>query len=157
MNNMGFVSTYPPPTAQLGATPANPTGTNNATGVMMGLALSFTPTASGKVNINVVFDCINATGPDGGKFDIRFGTGTAPINGAALTGTAIGSRPQFTEGDANGLLGVNYIEPRFPFSLTGAVSLVVGTTYWFDLSQAIVTGSTVTAENISYVIEESTS
>src|SRR5439155_1649764 len=72
------------------STPLNPTGTADTTGKMMGLAGAITPQVTGNIRIAVCGSIANNTIADGGKLQIRVGTGTAPNNGDALTGTAYG-------------------------------------------------------------------
>src|SRR5438309_1082651 len=71
------------------ATPADPTGTTDTTGKMMGLAIAVTPLVTGRLKIFVSGSAANNTINDGAAVQIRYGTGTAPVNGAALTGTAV--------------------------------------------------------------------
>src|SRR5712691_7351312 len=88
-NNIDFLPVTPV-VAQ--STPANPTGTNNTTGLMMGLAGTITPVRSGAIMIVISGDCTDDTISYGAAIQIRFGTGTAPTNGATLTGTAVGAK-----------------------------------------------------------------
>lgn len=135
--------------AQLAVTtvlPANPSGVNNATGLMAGLAVSFTPAASGRVLVVVSLNWNNGSTGSVASFQIRYGTGTAPTNGAALTGSTAGSL--ISNRSPNGT------DPQAGAASGTATGLSVGTTYWFDLSQASDGGSTTTLTNISYTIVE---
>jgi hypothetical protein len=79
---------------------------------------------------------------------IRAGTGAAPANGAALTGSAVGSAVQWVTSD--GALG-----DRIPFSLNGLLTgASVGVAYWVDVSLRSSIG-TATLQNLSVVIRES--
>lgn len=128
------------------STPADPTGTTNTTGLMMGLAGSFTPAVTGRVLITISGDVQNNTNGDGAKFQIRYGTGAAPANAAALTGTAVGGLVNMLVAAAN---------QRLPFSLNAIVTgLTVGTAYWLDIGLAAVTGGTAAAKNISISVVE---
>jgi hypothetical protein len=69
---------------------------------------------------------------------MAFGTGTAPVNGAAFTGTTFGGISQLNE--TSGAAG-SFDELEVPFSLTGVATVVAGTTYWFDLQGAISEGT----------------
>lgn len=134
------------------ATPSDPTGTTNSTGLMMGLAGVITPSKSGKIMI-IVSGNILASGIGGGsgaKTQIRYGTGTAPTNGAALTGTAIGNISQIV----NPTLAL--LAPGSGnFTCNAIVSgLTLGTTYWLDQSLARVTSGTATITNISISVVE---
>jgi hypothetical protein len=119
------------------------------TGVMMGLSGSITPSRSGTVLILISGDMSNTTSGDGGKVQIRYGTGSAPANGAALAGTAAGAQPQMTcAGILSGLVSLSGCTT--PLSTNAVVtSLSVGMTYWIDTSLAAVTGGTATIKNVS--------
>lgn len=129
------------------STPANPTGTTDTTGKMMGLAGAITPVVTGRVKMTITGDCFNATAiADGTSIQIRTGTGTAPVNGAALTGSTQGAK-------------VSYIAAttaeKSPFSLTVLVTgLTLGAAIWIDLAIAAITGGTATVENITIVAIE---
>lgn len=144
-NGSGTTSLYAP--ARYTATPSNPTGTSN-TGAftMAGLAGSITPTTNGNVYIAINGVTTNSTLADGCQTIIRYGTGAAPTNGAAFTGTSAGS--------------VQYIPiipatATIPFINIGYVTgLSVGTAYWLDLGQIAVTGGTCSLLNITVVALE---
>src|SRR6185503_7947405 len=72
--------------------PSDPSTTTSTTGVMMGLGSSttITPNTTGVIMIVVTGDIDNSAAGDGSQVQIRYGTGTPPINGAALTGTGAG-------------------------------------------------------------------
>jgi hypothetical protein len=129
------------------STPAAPTGTTNTTGLMMGLAAAITPNKSGDLLIVISGTIFNATAiADGGKVQIRYGTGTAPVNAAALTGTAVGGQPQFIASTTaeKSIFSVNAI-------VTG---LTTGVAYWVDLALAAITGGTANLSDISISIVE---
>lgn len=132
----GYLQT-PPAIGQ--ATPANPTGTNSLTGVMMGLGTTITPSKSGTMLIVVSGTIANDTANNGAQVQLRYGTGTAPANGAALTGTAIGGAPRHT---SNGT-GVS------PFTVNAVASLVTGTTYWIGLALNAITGGIASVSDLS--------
>ncbi len=105
------------------STPANPTVTNSSTFVMMGLAGSITPTNTGKVLISVTGAGTNSTSSSEFVAQIRFGTGSAPTNGAAFTGTAL----------SNSINGQG-VDPK-PFTCIGlATGLTPSTAYWIDIA-----------------------
>ena len=118
---------------------------------MMGLAGSITPTNSGKILIIISGDMSNTIKACGAKTQIRYGTGAAPANQAALTGTAVGGAVTMME--PNSTTGVTT-----PFSLSAIVTgLSTGTAYWVDVSLAIVSGTTpnaATIKNVSISIHE---
>jgi hypothetical protein len=108
-------------------TTAAPTLTTSATYVMMGLGgtASITPVLAGRIKL-VINGNIVATNGQSATAQLSYGTGTAPVNGAAVTGTQIGS--QIVQTALTGYLST-------PFSLTAVISgLTVGTAYWLDLA-----------------------
>lgn len=110
------------------AAPSNPTGTSSTTGVMMGLAGTITPAKSGTVVFNASGAITNNTITRGSQVTLYYSTGTAPTNGAALTGTSSGAIVFHDVAAAN---------LTVPFALNRVVTgLTVGTAYWFDLSLA---------------------
>jgi hypothetical protein len=126
--------------------PSNPTGTTNLTGLMMGLAGSMTPQNTGKILYIVSGEIANDTSTDGAKVQLRYGTGSAPANAAALTGTTAGNIPSFTAAANNQMA---------PFSVQAVISgLTLGTAYWLDVSLAAITGGTATIKNISLTAVE---
>lgn len=123
------------------STPSNPTGTTNTSGLMMGLAGSITPVGSGIILVNICGDMTNSTTNDGASIQLRYGTGTAPSNAGALTGTTIGN--SITATAATG--SYNY-----PFCVSVIISgLSASTAYWLDLSLAAITGGTASISNIT--------
>ena len=110
-----------------GPSPADPTATTNTTGVMMGLSGSITPIRSGTILIIISGSGDNATNSRGGTIGLRYGTGTPPVNGAALTGTLV-QTSNFQNSNAAQL---------FPFSVNDIITgLTLNTAVWFDLSLA---------------------
>ena len=124
----------------------NPSGATTA--VMMGLNKVLTPVSSGKVLVIVSGEVTNNTSGDGCKYGIRYGTGTPPVNGAAVTGTQIGTT--VTAQATGSVLNA-------PFSHHGvAVGLVPGTAYWFDISLQAVGGGggTAAAKGVNITLVE---
>jgi hypothetical protein len=120
---------------------ANPGATTSTTGVMAGLAQTITPARSGKIVIFIAGNGYNNTAADGYSCQIRYGTGTAPANGAAPVGTAIGATAQ-GHSAASGY--------RSSFCLTALVTgLTVGTAVWIDLLEAAVTGGTMQLQQVT--------
>lgn len=122
--------------ATLTATPANPASTTNTTtGVMMGLGSTchITPVYSGRLRLEIYGSLSNATIAAGTEPQLMFGTGVAPANGVATTGTALGSRPNYNPGSASA---------NTPFNLSViATGLTVGTAIWFDISLLVGAGT----------------
>ncbi|MDE1831714.1 MAG: hypothetical protein KGI02_05005 [Thaumarchaeota archaeon] len=127
-------------------TPSNPATTNSTTLVMAGLALQYTPVNSTRLKVTAQVTLSNSVAGDGGKIQISYGTGTAPSNGSALTGTQLGQVTQTVSPNANGALQAT------TFSLVTNVD--VGTPYWFDLAYAAVNGGVLSVSNITIIIEE---
>lgn len=125
-----FVAIRP---AILQSSPVNPTGTTSTAGVMMGLAGALTPRVTGRVKIVINGYMSESVGVRGVTAQIRYGTGTAPANGAALTGTTAGGSINMFQTAATQL---------FPFSCNAIVSgLTLGTAIWIDLAVARVGAS----------------
>lgn len=113
--------------ATLQANPSNPTGTASATGVMMGLGTtcSITPVYSTRVRFEIIGSLSNSSAGAGVQPKLMYGTGVAPANGAAFTGTALGQNVSFQPPSANN---------QAPFALAGlATGLTPGTALWFDV------------------------
>lgn len=102
-----------------------PGGTTSASFVQMQLAGSFTPTFSGSVIVSGHGATTNITSPVLNFIQASYGTGSAPLNNAAQTGTLIlanSIRVQPVTANA-----------PMPFAFTSLVTgLTIGTTYWFD-------------------------
>lgn len=129
---------------------ATPTGTSNTTGLMQGLGLSITTGArtSGVIQVIASGSITSNTAANGWKYQIRYGTGTAPTNGAALTGTAVGRL-------TTGSLGTGATRATMPFCIVAKISgLAASTTYWIDLSLGAVTGGTTTMTDVCVNAEE---
>lgn len=113
------------PAAVANASPANPTGTGGT--VMMGLGASCTLTPAFSTRAVVIFEFIaaNNTATGASISQVKYGTGAAPANNAASTGTSAGTPKSFQSINANA-----------PGSTTHVVlvtGLTPGTAYWFDI------------------------
>lgn len=132
----------------LTSTSAAPTGTTSATAVMMGLggSAAITTKTSTRILITACFQAANSTINDGITCDLRYGTGTAPVNGAAVTGTLVGiaqTRTSLVAADRGGM------------TLTGIVTgLTVGTAYWIDVSALAVTAGTASITGVTITAHE---
>jgi Periplasmic copper-binding protein (NosD) len=122
----------PPGAASVSFAPANPTATASASLVMMGLGTTctFTPKGSGSVMATACGFWNTATASINGTLSARFGTGTAPANAAAVTGTRWGT------GTADASINAARTQSgAVPFSFTQVITgLTAGTAYWFDLT-----------------------
>lgn len=121
-------SANPSTTVQTGV--SAPTGTTSTSGVMMGMGTTckITPSSTGRVQVRFVGSTQN-TGIRQNTMNVRFGTGTAPTNGAALTGTAVmGNSVATTIFAANSPVA---------FDVGGTIfGLSIGTAYWLDMNLA---------------------
>lgn len=127
----------------------NPSGTVSGVKVMMGLGstLTITPTFSGRIRIDIRGFTSNATLADGTRCQIYYGTGVAPSNGAALTGTATTGQDTFAISPIAG--------GQVPFSVYAEVTgLTKGTAVWVDLPLGILTGGTASEAVVTAVVEE---
>jgi hypothetical protein len=127
------------------AKPANPGNTTSTTLVMAGLGGSFTITPRKTGNVKVIMK--GSFNMDAGVANCtiggRYATGTPPINGAAVVGTAFDTDTVYT-GDQNtkrGFVIMDYI--------TG---LTAGTAYNFDI--AFATSAGADAANIINIVGE---
>lgn len=128
------------------SSPANPTGTADTTGKMMGLAGTVTPSFSGRVLIAITGMMGNGAIGDGASVQIRYGTGAAPANADALTGTTLGKLKNMVASTAAGIQGV-----ALAYVVTG---LTIGTAYWIDVGLKAVTGNTATIYDVDIVAVE---
>jgi hypothetical protein len=131
---------------------AAPAGTVSGSQVMMGCGsvCAYTPTGSGLVSVTVTTFLYNATATQSDIIGPRYGTGSAPANGAALTGTRWGCST-----DPAVRPSVVGASETLPVAFTDVLSLTPGTAYWFDLS--LLSGSTsdeVFITNVSMSIIE---
>jgi hypothetical protein len=126
-----------PNTAPAVFTPADPTGTTSTTQVMMGIGATYTPSSSGLVQAVLSCGYGSLTGQTNQKITGQYGTGSAPANGAAVTGTRWGTGEvlQWKVGGGTSAGDVNAL------SLTDILTLTPGTTYWFDVALATTTGA----------------
>jgi len=134
------------PSAQASA--ATPSGTTLVSpGTMLGLACVITPTASGKILVTIggTLQANNAIKVVAAQ--MRFGTGAAPINGAAgSAGAAIGPSSSYIDATAGSVA---------PFSLTALVTgAALGTPLWFDLAQWTAAGGSVSLLSVAAVATE---
>jgi hypothetical protein len=138
------------PAAPFASHPSAPTGTVSTTAVMMGLGSTwtFTPASSGVVLISVSGAGSTTTAVANFGVGCRYGTGTAPANGAAASGTRFGSGGDFT-------LRAVAVGPYATFTFPDVLSLTAGTAYWFDLT--LLTGNAsdqAIMQDVSVIIVE---
>jgi hypothetical protein len=104
---------------------------------MAGLAQTFTPRGSGIVSVLITGVAFTSTAAATVSIGGRYGTGAAPVNGAAATGTRFG-------GAADQAIQASATTAGDGFALADVVTgLTVGTAYWFDLTYATSAGADV--------------
>jgi hypothetical protein len=115
-----------PTYAHASSSTLGPITTASTTGAMAGLAYTITPSATGKVSALVSIKLINAGATSSNTYmELRYGTGAAPIAGAAPTGLVIGLLVSDATAAGNGMHRV----------MAGILSgLTPGTPYWFDIN-----------------------
>jgi hypothetical protein len=146
-NGTDWVSSPLPGTVTLQTAAVSPTGSASASGLMAGFGSAtwgtalLTPAKSGKVIVSINGGVRN-TSTGGSQVGIRWGTGTAPVNGAAATGTAVGGIA------TRSALGANL---AVPFTISGIITgLSVGTQIWLDA--IVVATTTGTTELVSTAV-----
>ncbi len=120
---------YPRSLAQLVTiTPGDPTAINSATNLMNGLGATWTltPQASGRVLLCVSGNLVENAATQTASLQLSYGTGAAPANAAAVTGTQVGGVLSWVTLAA---------QLTLPFSMSAIVAgLTPRTAYWFDLA-----------------------
>lgn len=128
--------------------PSNPGGTTSATPVQMGLAMSFTPKMTGKIKMTLSGYISNNTLSGVSVIQLSYGTGTAPTNGSAATGTQQGN------GLAMQITGATV--QACPFcQIWYASGLTLYTAYWIDATVEDVGGiSSASISSLNCIVEE---
>jgi hypothetical protein len=131
-----------PTSASTQSNPADPTLTTSTTGVMMGLAGAITPKTTGRVQLIVTGVLANSLSGDGAGASLRYGTGGAPANAAAPTGSLC------TGGAVTRLIAAANNQ-QVPETLACTITnLTVGTAYWFDAQLQAITAGNASLSNI---------
>ena len=134
--------TFAPVTKYGSATNYNPTGTASATYVMMGLGLTLAPEVATGAWVTADGQITNSANNGETDVVVCYGTGTAPANGAAQTGTISGQPTRYKATAANDFV---------PFSLTSLLTgLTPNTTYWIDLAVKAVGGGTARVMDLDF-------
>lgn len=128
---------------QSNSSAGNPAATTSTSGVMMGVGstCTITPTNSSRVLFFIAGVIFTNTLNDGAQMQLRYGTGAAPANGAAPTGTALSA-----SGGVNG--AVANMAVQVP-QIGVATGLTAGTAYWYDVVLVAVTGGTAQVANVN--------
>jgi hypothetical protein len=124
MPNVGF-------TGWVNATGPSATGSFQMLGYgqKSGGSWLYTPTATGQLTLNVQ-GAVNVRPVQSVSFQLMYGTGTAPVTQAALTGSVV----PFGNAQLMGA-GSMTLPDNYNFNLSGLISgLTVGTQYWFDVA-----------------------
>jgi hypothetical protein len=134
-------------------TSASPTGNVSTTEKAMGLGLvsgfTITPQVTGNVCVWIAGVALNSTAAgDGTNITGRWGTGTAPSNGATSgLGTQFGAIQHFIGSTTAGQQG---------WMVMGRVTgLALNTAVWFDVSLVAVTGGGSTVKDCQIIVFES--
>ena len=126
---------------------ASPTPGAAQTGTVMdglGGSMVITPTKSGVLLIIISGNYQNSSNSQIASIQIRYGTGTAPTIGAAVTGTAVGSSYR-----------IQSVTAITSFTIVSIVAgLTVGVPYWFDLGQTTAGTNTITFSGLAASIVE---
>lgn len=128
--------------ATLNAAPSNPTGTSSGTPVMMGLGGTCTLTPSYNTRVRISWcGLYSSSGVFNTGLRFYYGTGTAPTNGSATSGTQVG--PTWAAScPATG--------QTIPFTMSAIITgLTPSTAYWFDIA-ANAGGGTSTLSAINF-------
>ena len=152
----GCTINYVVPIIPTQETPTNPTGTvSTAAYVMMGVGtlggsstlLGFVTSdnAQGDVVLSCNLDVANSGAGDGIKLKLAYGTGAAPANGAAATGTVIGPNPTYISTAAGQLEHTSFTQRIQVGSPT------VMTAYWVDFQVEALTAGTASISNINCI------
>lgn len=122
--------------------------TTGTTATMFGLNRTLTPTVTGDVLVIVAGSAFPDTAADGGTITLYHGSGSAPTNGAALTGTAM-TTDEVTI--TNPLADV----VKVPFCVVSLVkALTLSTARWFDIALKSTSGGDITLTDVTIVLVE---
>lgn len=123
--------------------PADPTvPASTVAYAMQGLAGTITPSVDGDVLVIIAGTVVSPAGTAAGlgiSYQLSYGTGAVPVNGAAITGTQVGVVQTYT----NPAIVAAAADVHVPFSLQSIITgVVAGTPYWLDLAAiSLVTAS----------------
>lgn len=129
--------------------PASPATTVSTVPVMMGLGIGYTTVSgTGKLEVHITGMAASLTAAAMVTLSGRYGTGGAPANGVAVTGTQFPTLALTLK--ANGVGSGSF------FDLVGLLTgLTPGTTYWFDASyDTSVVADAASISNLGCTIQE---
>ncbi len=129
---------------------ASPTGTASGTAVQMGLgntsSWTITPVRGSRVLVTANGYATNNSGLAEAGIQLSFGSGTAPINGAAAAGTLMGAETLVQASQATALGA---------FSVTAVMTgLTPGTAYWIDLRVRAISAGTAAVASLGLTAVE---
>lgn len=127
------------------ATPT-PGSTFSTTELMQGTGsvCTITPVYSTRLIVTYFGDANSSVATTIQTFKLRFGTGTAPVNGSTLSGTVLGTV----------VINATTVGGNYPFSFSHVIaSLTPGTAYWFDIS-TLSNAGTDTLSNLNFTAVE---
>lgn len=129
------------------ATVTSPSATTSASLVMMGLKGTITPATTGTIIFNAYTSFQSTIVGDGCVFSLRIGTGAAPNNGDAASGTQVNP--------IDGAITAGAISQAVQGYLAGYITgRTVSTAYWYDFAFASTTGGTCTPSRAAIVAIE---
>jgi len=139
------------PGASTSRTPADQTATdtttyeNNGYGAIASIPCTLTPGATGRVMVMWSGDQTSNATAQTHTMQMVYGTGAAPANNTAVSGTAIGGEVAWVS-----LTG----QLRTPFSIAYLITgLTLGTTYYFDIACKSSAGN-VALKNVNFLAFE---
>ncbi len=138
-------------------TVASPTGPQSTSAfTMQGLDASITPVTTGNIECTInatITEAGSGTGyaNSGISYQQSYGTGSAPANGAAITGTQIGLvQTSKIQSNASAAADIS-----MAISITCIVSgLTLNTAYWFDLAAEYVGATKFQFTNVVVCLKE---
>ena len=141
---VGPATSFAPVTGHTDSVVTNPAGTTSTAFTMMGLNVQLTPVVASAATVCLDGQITNNSNNSVTEVVICYGTGTAPVNGAALAGT-IASQPARYKATAGG----DYV----PFSITCQVEgLTGGATYWLDAAVRAPSGGTASITDLDFTV-----
>ena len=141
---VGPATSFAPVTGHADSVVTNPAGTTSTAYVMMGLNVQLTQVVASAATVCLDGQVTNNSNNSVTEVVICYGTGTAPVNGAALAGT-IASQPARYKATAGG----DYV----PFSITCLVEgLTGGATYWLDAAVRAPSGGTASITDLDFTV-----
>ena len=139
---------YPSGAAPKYLTPANPTNLTSTSYRMFGLGstIAITPAKSGKVRWTISWYA-SGVGLGTNTYKLSYGSGAAPANGSAASGTVVGG--VYSGGASAAAIDAGAPTPAPILRDVIVMSLAPGTAYWFDVQGA--RGSRSTAVGMTLI------